>query len=183
MGEGLKNNLKKYFPYIVGAAAVVIVIILAISLFTAGPKKVVKQFIKARNEQDIAKMIDIMDFKGVVAWLSYSFDTEDFDKEDYEDFIENYNTDDYIEMEKMTKEMMEDMYEKLFDTIENDFKYYECEFEKIESVEKLGKDLYAVKTQILNKAAKLEEDSEELSESITITFIVYNNKIIEVPWF
>lgn len=189
MGEGLKNNLKKYLPYIVGVAAVVIVIILAVSLFTGGPKKAVKNFVKGMNKQKASKVMKSVDLKGIQAWtsggegyFSYGYDVDDFEEEDYEEFLENYADIDDKDIEEAAKEY-EDSLDDNFDDMDDNYKSYKLKVEEFKSVDKLAKDLYVVKAKISVKAKPDDDDVDEIDESTVLEFVVYKNKIISMPLF
>lgn len=174
--EKVKSNLKKYLPFIGIALAVVLVIVLLVSLFGGGPKKVVKKFMSAMNKQNAEKIVECIDFAGSDAW-KYSYDENDFSEDDYDEFIENYedvDKDDIKEDKKDAKEYFEDN----FDSIEDDYKSYKLKIEEFKSVKKLGKDLYSVKVKVSLVAKPKDEDDDEIDKADTATFIVYKNKLV-----
>ena len=182
MGENLKNNFKKYLPYIVGAAAVVIVIILAVSLFTGGPKKAVKNYVKGMHRQKVSKVMKSIDLKGIEAWKYYG-DLKEFEEKDYEEFIERYNEVDDEELEDAIKDY-EDYIEDVFDDVDDNFKSYKYKLEKIKSVDKLGKDLFVVRAKISLEAKPEDpddDDIEEIDQASVKEFVVYKNKIVKLP--
>lgn len=172
----LKSNLKKYLPFIGIAVAVILVIVILVSIFGGGPKKVVKKFVNAINKQKTDKLIECIDFAGSSAW-KYSYDENDFSEDDYDEFIEDYedvDKDDIKDDRKDAKESFNDM----FDSIEDDYKSYNCKIEEFKSVKKLGKDLYAVKAKVSITAKPKDKSDDEIDLSNIATFIVYKNKLV-----
>lgn len=175
----LKNfDYKKYLPFAGIALAVIVVIIIAVSLI-GGPKKAVKKYISGMNSQNAKKVVKSIDVIGTAAW-GYYYDEDDFEEEDYEEFIESYE--EYTEeMEEELEEKMDDMIDSMedsFDDISDEYKSYKIKIEEFKKVEKLGKDLYAVKAKIATQAKPKDKDDDEIDESETMTFIVYKNKLI-----
>jgi len=175
----LKNfDYKKYLPFAGIALAVIVVIIIAVSLI-GGPKKAVKKYISGMNSQNAKKVVKSIDVIGTAAW-GYYYDEDDFEEEDYEEFIESYE--EYTEeMEEELEEKMDDMIDSMedsFDDISDEYKSYKIKIEEFKKVEKLGKDLYAVDAKISVKAKPEDKDDDEIDESEIMTFIVYKNKII-----
>ena len=174
-------NYKKYLPYAGIAVAVVAVIIILVVLLGGGPKKAVKAYISGINKQNPSKVLKSMDLIGASAW-GYSYDEKDFSKEDYEEFTKDYK-EAKEEMDKEDlkegEEYFEEALEESFDDIEDEYKSYKIKIDKFKSKEKLGKDLYAVKVKIsLEAKPKDKEETEEIDESATTTFIVYKGKVI-----
>ncbi len=187
MGEGSKINFKKYLPYIVGAVAVVVVIILLATVFTSGPKKAVKNLIKGMDKQNASKVMKSMDLKGVQAWTSggdwgYGYDIDDFEEEDYEEFIEAYNDIDDEDLEDATEDF-KDTIDDSFDEMDDDYKSYKIKVEEFKSVDELGKDLYVVKAKISMQAKPDDDDIDEIDESTVLEFVVYKNKVVSMPLF
>lgn len=176
LGEEVKSKIKKYLPYVVGALAIVGVIMLLISVFTGGPKKAVKKYISAFNKRNASKIVEITDFKGSEAW-NYYYDVNDFSEDDYEEFIEAYKDIDSEDEKDAKKDAKED-YEDGFDEIDDDYKSYKMKIEKFKSVEEIAKDLYVVKAKISIKAKPDDKDVEEIDSAGIMKFIVYKNKII-----
>lgn len=178
----IKNfDLKKYLPIIGGVVAAIILVIVLISVFGGGPKKAVKTYISAINSQNAKKMFKIMDPVGSVAW---SYDEDDFDKDQYEEFIEEYEEykEEYAEYLEEYEDEMDDMLDEMddsFDDISDEYKSYKVKVDEFKKVKKLGKNLYAVKAKISVKAKPKDKDEDEIDEAETMTFIVYKNKIID----
>ena len=103
--------MKKYLPYVLGAIGIVVVIMLLISVFTGGPKRAVKKYIKAFNKKDAEKIVDITDFRGSEAW-SYYYDVKDFSEDDFEEFMEEYEDMD-SEEERTLKSMQKKILKKV----------------------------------------------------------------------
>lgn len=169
------KDYKKYLPYAGIALAVIVVIIILVALLGGGPKKAVKGFISGMNKQNASKVIKSMDFAGMSIW--YAYDEDDFSKEDYKDFIEDYEAVDKDELKEEMEDLEEEM-EDSFDELFKDYKTYKFKIEKFKSVEKLGKDLYVVKAKISLKAKPKDKDDDEIDESKVATFVVYKNKLI-----
>ena len=171
-------DYKKYLPYAGIALAVIVVIIIIVSLI-GGPKKAVKKYVSGMNSQNAKKVVKSVDLIGSAAW-GYYYDEDDFDEDDYEDFIDDYEDykDDYAdEIEDQMDDMIDTM-DDTFDDIDDEYKSYKIKIEEFKKVEKLGKDLYAVKAKVSVKAKPEDKDDDEIDESSTMTFIVYKNKVI-----
>lgn len=175
----LKNfDYKKYLPYAGIALAVIVVLIILISVLGGGPKKAVKKYIRGMNSQNAKKVVKSIDYVGTAAW-GWSYDEDDFSKDDYEQFIEEYEeyADEIEDMEEELDDMIDSM-DDSFDDISDEYKSYKIKVEEFKKVEKLGKDLYAVDAKISVKAKPDDKDEDEIDESEIMTFIVYKNKII-----
>lgn len=180
MGEGIKeklagSNIKKYLPMIGVIVAVIVVIVLLISIFGGGPKKAVKNFVKGMDKLDASKVIKSMDFAGSAAW-SYSY-MDDFDEDDYEEFLSDYEDVDPDDIEE-AMEQAEEFLQESFDNIEDEYDSYKMKIEEFKDVEEIAKDLYEVKVKIAFQAVPADDDEDEIDESEIMTFIVYKNKII-----
>ena len=173
-------DFKKYLPIATIVLAVIVVIILAVSLLGGGPKKAVKKYINGFNSGNAKKVVNSMDIIGSMAW-GYYYDEDDFEEEDYEDFIEEYEEyeDEYAdELEDKRDDMLDEM-DDAFDDINDEYKSYKMKIEKFKDVEDLGKDLYAVDVKVsLEAKPRDKEETDEIDESSTITFIVYKNKVV-----
>ena len=190
MGEGNENkkfdlksiDYKKYLPIAGIAVAVIVVIILAIALLGGGPKKAVKKYVSGMNSRNAKKVINSVDPVGSAVW-GWNYSVKDFDKDDYKDFVEEYE--EYLEEnEDFLEEYKDQLDEKIgdmednFDDIDDEYKSYKMKIEEFKKVEKLGKNLYAVKAKISMKAKPRDKDEDEVDEAETLTFVVYKNKII-----
>lgn len=165
---------KKYLPWAGIAVAVVAIIIILVVVLGGGPKKAVKGFISGMNNKNASKILESIDPAGTSAWY---YDEDDFSKDDYEEFIEDYNKVDKDKIEEWTKYAEEGLNE-IFDEIDDEFIVYKFKIEKFNSVEKLGKDLYVIKAEISLTAKPQEKDKEEINDSSTAIFVVYKSKII-----
>lgn len=176
-------DYKKYLPYAGIALAVIILIIVLVAVLGGGPKKTVKNFISGMNGKNAKKVVKNVDYIGMYAWGWYYYDEDDFEEEDYDKFIEDYEkyADKYAdELEDEIDDMI-DSFEDDFDDMEDDYKSYKMKIEKFKDVEKLGKDLYAVDAKISIKAKpKDKEETDEIDESEIVTFIVYKNKLVSL---
>jgi len=173
----IKNfNFKKYGPIIGGAIGLIIIIIIALGLIMGGPQKAVKKYISAINSLNAKKAIKCIDYVGYDSW-KWSYDVDDFKKEDYEEFLKNYK-----EVDKSTIEKDMNKYTEIlddgFDDIKDNSKSFSIKVKKIKSVKKLEKDLYAVRARIALKIKPKDKYENEIDKTDTITFVVYKNKII-----
>ncbi len=177
-GFDFKNfDYKKYLPFAGIALAVIVVIIILVVLLGGGPKKAVKKFVSGMNKRNVSKIVKNIDFAGMSAW-EFNYDEDDFSDDDYDNFIEDYKDIDKDEIKEESK-YIEDMMEDSFDDMKDDYKSYKIKIEKFKDVEKLGKDLYAVDAKISVLAKPKDKDeTDEIDESETATFIVYKNKLI-----
>lgn len=187
VNNGANNNFnkpsfdfKKYLPIAAIVLAVIVVIILAVSLLGGGPKKAVKKYVSGMSTGNAKKMLDSIDPIGSAVW---SYDEEEFDEDDYEEFIEEYEeyADEYADVLEEYEDEMEDMIDELEDSYEdemNDYKSYKVKVDDFKKVEKLGKNLYVVKAKISTYAKPKDKEDDEIDESETMTFVVYKNKII-----
>ena len=173
--ETKKFDLKKYIPVIGCIVAIIIIVGILIAIFGGGPKKTVKQYVSGINKQNASKILKSMDFAGAIVWIIY--DEDDFSKDDYNDFIDYYKDIDKDEIKDETDDL-EEIIEDTFDEIKDEYKSYKLKIEKFKSVDKLGKNLYAVDVKVSLTAKPKDKDDKEIDESKTITFIVYKNKII-----
>lgn len=175
-------DYKKYLPIAAIVLAVIVVIILAVSLLGGGPKKAVKKYVSGMSTGNAKKIFDSIDPIGSAVW-GYTYDEDDFDEDDYEDFIEEYEeyaeeyADELEEYEDEMKDMIDEM-EDEFDDEMNDYKSYKVKVEEFKDVEKIGKNLYVVKAKISYNAVPKDKDEDEIDESDVETFVVYKNKII-----
>ena len=173
-----KFDFKKYLPIIGGVVAVVILAIVLVSVFGGGPKKAVKKYISGMNSKNAKKVVKSVDPIGTAAWGWR--DIDDFEEEDYEEFIEEYE-----EYEEEMGDEIEDEIDDMIDTMDDslddlkdDYKSYKIKVEEFKKVEKLGKDLYAVKAKVSIKAKPEDKDDDEIDEAEIVTFVVYKNKIV-----
>lgn len=169
-------DYKKYLPWAGIALAVIVVIIILASVLGGGPKKAVKNFVSGMNSKNASKTVKSMDFAGMSAW-GYYYDEDDFSKDDYKEFIEDYkdvDKDDVKEASKYMKDNMKDSFEEWKD----EYKSFKIKIEKFKDVEKIGKDLYVVEAKISTEAKPKDKDEDEIDKTATATFIVYKNKII-----
>ena len=171
-------NYKKYLPFAaIGLAVLVVIIILLVVLLGGGPKKAVKNFVNSLNSKNAEKVVKYMDFAGENAW-KYSYGPDDFSKDDYKEFIEDYKDFDKDDVKEAKKDTQRDI-EDSFDEISDEYKSFKFKVEKIKEVKKLGKDLYAVDAKIsLVAKPKDKDETDEIDTSDVMTFIVYKNKII-----
>lgn len=169
-------DFKKYLPIIGIVLAVIVLIIVLVSIFGGGPKGAVKKYLKAMSGNSASKVVNMMDFAGAEAWDS-SYDIEDFSKDDYKEFVENYKDVDKEDI-KDEKEAQKEILEELMKDRKEDYKSYEMKLERIKSEKKLGKDLYAVKAIVTTTAKPKDKDDDEIDTTRDMTFIVYKNKII-----
>ena len=178
-GFNLKNpDNKKYYIYGGIALAIIVVLIILISIFGGGPKKAVKNFIGGFNSRNAKKIANSIDFTGLEAW-GWSYDADDFSKDDYKEFIENYKDADKDDIKEYKEDMIDDM-EDSFDDFKDEYKSYKMKVDRFKKVEKLGKDLYAVKAKVSVKAVPKDKDEDEIDDSSTMTFVVYKNKLISL---
>ncbi len=179
--EKVKNFFVKIFDWIKGHIGItggiivaIIAVIIYLSVFTGGPKKAIKKYIKAMNKMNTEKVIKCIDFAGAEAWI---YDEDDFSEEDYEDFMKDYEEIDEEEIKDEEKYVKKSL-NSGFDDIKEDYKKYKITLEEIKSVKKLGKDLYCVKAKITLFVKPKDEDEDEIDKTDTASFIVYKNKIV-----
>lgn len=170
-------DYKKYLPWAGIALAVVVVIIILVAVLGGGPKKAVKAFVSGMNSKNASKIVKNIDFAGMSAW-GYSYDEDDFSKDDYKEFVADYKDVDKDEIKEETKDMKDTM-EDSFDEMDDEYKSFKIKIEKFKDVKELGKDLYAVDAKISMVAKPKDKDeTDEIDETETVTFIVYKNKLI-----
>lgn len=183
IAEGLKKfDFKKWGPIIGGAIAIIIILAVVISTFFGGPEKAVKNYISAINSKNAKKLVKCIDLIGQEAWKKlYIYDVSDFTEDDYDEFIKNYKEiekdTDKDELNKKTDKAIDSM-DDTFDDINDEYKTFSMTINKVKSVDKIGNDLYAVKTRINIKVVPKDDDDDETDETKTITFVVYKNKLI-----
>ena len=182
-----KFDFKKYLPIIGGAVAAIILVVVLISVFGGGPKKAVKKYISGMNSRNAKKVISSVDPVGTAVW-GWNYSVKDFDEDDYEEFVEEYEeyleeNEDFLEEYKDEMDSMIDDMEDEFDDVDDEYKSYKMKIDEFKKVEKLGKNLYAVKAKISIKAKPQDKEDDEIDEAETMTFVVYKNKIISGAMF
>ena len=171
-----KFDFKKYGPIIGIGVAVIAVIAILIGLFSGGPKKAVKKYVKAFNAGNAKKLVGCMDIAGMSS-LSWDFDPDNFSDEDYKEFKEKYKEVEKEDIEK-AKDLMLDSLKEVFDEMKDEVKSYSVKIKKFTEVKKIKKDLYSVTAEINMKAVPKDKDEEKTDETVESTFIIYKNKII-----
>lgn len=174
-------NYKKYLPWAGIALAIIVVIIILVAALGGGPKKAVKNFISGMNSRNASKIVKNIDVAGMSVW-EYSYDEDDFSKDDYKEFVEEYK-DAVKDMDKEdlkdAEEYMEETMQDSFDEIKDEYKSYKFKVERFKDVEELGKDLYAVDAKVsMTAKPKDKDETDEIDETATVTFVVYKNKLI-----
>jgi len=169
--------VKSHITIVVIAVVAIVALILCFSIFTGGPKKVVKKYISAMNKQNAEKVVDCFDFAGQEAW-SFWYDIDDFSEEEYNEFIEEYNN---IEKEDIadTKKYTLTTLTSAFAMMDVEYKNFKIKLEEVKDVTEIGKDLYAVKAKVSVYAKPADKEvTDEIDETSVMTFVVYKNKII-----
>lgn len=158
---------------------VLVLLMVCILIFSRGPKSAVKNFANAFSKLNAKKIVNSVDLVGIEAW--YGNDADDFDKDDYKEFVKAYKEE---KKDMDLKEEKEDAIEEMQDAIDDmkdEMKSFKIKVKKFENKEKLGKDLYLVKAKISIKAES--EDGDEMSQTKSMEFVVYKNKIIDADLF
>lgn len=168
--------VKEKWILVVSILAAVLVIIGLICMLSGGKAKSIKKFISGMNEKNANKIVDSIDFAGSDAW-KYSYDEDDFNEEDYKEFINDYKDVNKEDIEKSKKDAKE-TFKDGFDSIKDTYKSYKFKIEKIKSTKKLGKDLYAIDAKISIYAKPKDKEDKELDETKVISFIIYKGKIV-----
>lgn len=172
----IKEHAVAFISSVVG---VLVLLIVCILLFSSGPKSAVKNFANAFSKLNAKKIVNSVDLVGIEAW--YGNDADDFDKDDYKEFVKAYKEE---KKDMDLKEEKEDAIEEMQDAIDDmkdEMKSFKIKVKKFENKEKLGKDLYLVKAKISIKAES--EDGDEMSQTKSMEFVVYKNKIIDADLF
>lgn len=189
MEEENKSTIKKYLPFIaIAVVAVIAIIILVVTLGGKGSKKkdddskkrsgpegVVEDYIDAYNDGDVKDVMKCFDIRGYLAWSDNYYSASYFEEEDLEDFEKDYEEieDDDVEYYESTREYS---VEYAIDAYGKDYESYEFEINDIDS-EEIADDLYKVEAKI-TLTAEAEDEDDNIDTTRTITFIVYNDKII-----
>lgn len=174
--------LKSHIKIVAIVVAVLVLAIILISIFSSGPKKAVKKYIKAMNNKNVDKYMKVIDFAGQEAWEYSFYDIDEFDEDDYDDFIEEYKEIDEDELKDTIKTLKKSM-KSYFEEMEDDYKKYKIKIEEFKGVQKLGKDLYLVKAKISLKAVPEDEEDDEIDSASIQKFVVYKNKIIDMQTY
>lgn len=168
--------MKKWIIFVISIIVIIFIgVIIALFLnFKESPKNVIEQFITAYNRQNVDEIIECLDFAGADSWY---YDEENFSKNDYSDFIEEYK-------EYSESDINEDKIE-IRESLKNDFnnmnqmyKQIKLEIDDYKKVEEISNNLYTIKVVISGTTISNDEKEEEKIEAILETFIVYKNKII-----
>lgn len=189
MEEENKSTIKKYLPFIaIAVVAVIAIIVIAVTLGGKGSKKkdddskkrsgpegVVEDYIDAYNDGDIKDVMKCFDIRGYLAWSDNYYSASSFEEEDLEDFEKDYEEieDDEVEYYESSREYS---VEYAIDAYEKDYKSYEFIIKDIDS-EEIADELYKVTTEI-NLKTEAEDEDDNIDVTRTITFVVYNDKII-----
>lgn len=187
--EKENKKMKKIMPIII--IAILVVAIIIIPVFLGGKKsnnttepidpakqaeQTVRDYITAFNAYDAEKLVDAMDMKGSIAW-GYLYAETNLTENDYNTFIKDYEAV-TSENEEQGKDTMKMIYGQSFEEIKNQYSEYSINVNKVEDVKKIGEKLYGVTVQRTVKAKPIDETKDELNETDTMIFIVYNNKVI-----
>jgi hypothetical protein len=156
-GNKVIDFLKAKKKLIAIVAIVIIVIAIIVDIATTSPKEAVKKFISNLNSGKSEKAFKYIDYAG-----SYVF--SDLDDDEYDDFWENYkeflDDDDYDDyMDNIKEYMDDDFYEDMDDEIKDS--ETSIKLKKIESVKKVGKNLYCVKAKI-----KIKDDDDTKTKTV-----------------
>lgn len=189
MEEEKTNTIKKYLPFIAIAVVVIIaIIILAVVLGgkdkkkkeeeeneRSGPEGVVETYIEAYNNGDSDDVMDCCDIRGYLAWSDNYYSASSFDEDDLEEFEKDYEdiSDDEVDYYESSKASS---VEYSINSYEEDYESYEIEIEDIDS-EEIADNLYEVEAEIAI-TAEAEDEYDSIDTTRTVTFIVYNDKII-----
>ncbi len=189
MEEENKSAIKKYLPFIAIAVVAIIAIIVLVVTFggkgskkkdddskkRSGPKGVVETYIEAYNDGDVKDVMECFDMRGYLAWSDNYYSASSFDEDDLEEFEKDYEEieDDDIEYYESSRKKY---IESSIEDIEESFKSYEFEIDDIDS-EEIADELYKVEAKI-TLTAEAEDEDDNIDTTRTITFIVYNDKII-----
>lgn len=165
--------IKAHLVIVIAVVVAILVVALLLNVFIKTPKKVVKAYIKAYDKGNVDKIVKLVDLKGISA-LGYSF-SNDFDEDDYEDFLEKY---DDTDIDKEDRKDFKDDLEDEFDDRKDSYKSFKMKLEEFKSVKKIGKDFYVVKAKISVKAKPDDDDVDEIDSSDVTSFVVYKNKIV-----
>lgn len=189
MEEEKMSTIKKYLPFIAIAVVAVIAIIILVVVFggkenkkkdeedkkRSGPKGVVEDYIDAYNDGEIKDIMDLYDIRGYLAWSDNYYSASSFDEDDLEEFEKDYEEikDDDVEYYENSREYS---LEYSLDSYGKNYKSYEFEIDNIDS-EEIADELYKVEAKI-TLTAEAEDEDDNIDTTRTITFIVYNDKII-----
>ena len=167
VGSVVKSHIKLLLILI----AIIVIIIIAINFISGGPEKAVKAYIGAMNDANTEEFINNMDLRGAMAWSKCGEDENKF-QEEYDKI--DVNSEDTKKQFETAEKGLESMVDMLDDNLED----YSIKVKEFKDTEKLTKGLYRVKVQIETKAKN--DDGEEEENTATATFLVYNNKVIDM---
>lgn len=132
-------NKKTLITISVIVFAIIIAIIVAMIMPKFKAKSVVNNFAKALEDKNVSELVNLVDFKGAIAWQS-GFDKDNFSDSDYKDFIKEYDNIS-VANSNNAKENLKQFYEKLFNNGDYENIY-------IEETNKICKDLYSVVVEL-----------------------------------
>lgn len=172
----IKANKKTSIIALIVIIAIIIAIVLAGCISKnknkkdeSGPEAAVKGYISGMSNLDSEKMLKYYDAQGAVAWTDCSGNTAEF-KDVYDD------------VEKDDIEYAEESIENSLEYYK-DYKSFSMKVDDIKSVneDEDCKNLYKVKTKV-TITTKYDEDYEEDESTETITFVVYEDKVIAMEF-
>ena len=170
--------VKAKWMWLAGGLVAIIILIIAITSIAGAKTKAIKKYISGYNSKNVSKIINSVDFKGMIAWKNlYVWDIDDFKDEDYEEFIKGYKDVNKDEI-KEAKEEAKDSTEDLLDDLKDEYKSYKITIKKIKKSKKLGKDLYATDVRLKLVAKPKDKDEDDIDSTKTFTFVTYKNKLV-----
>lgn len=173
-------KFKKYLPIIGIVIAVIVVLIIFTSIIGGKQIKLLKKLSKGVSKQDADAILDMIDFTGMQAWYTDGiYDTNEFDDGDYEDFIDAYKDVDKSDSREAKKEIRSVLKEAL-EMLDDEYKSVKVKFKKVNSVKKLGKDLYAINVKIEITAKAKDKNIDDIQVSATAKVVIYQNKFIGI---
>ncbi len=163
-----KRNFNKYIIIIFIVLVIIALTVVLLSVFNKKDEKekieegeeckIVRNYISALNNKNSSEAENCMDFTGTEAW---GYNTiGNFSEYNYNEFINDYENVKGYEVQQ-EREYFEMKLEKQLEQISK------IEVKEIKSVDKLGKNLYAVEAEIyLQKEPKKKDDFSTSSDEI-----------------
>lgn len=164
-----KRNFNKYIIIIFIVLVIIALTVVLLSVFNKKDEKekieegeeckIVRNYISALNNKNSSEAENCMDFTGTEVW-KYTLRLRNFSEDNYNQFVNDYENVKGYEVQQ-EREYFEMKLEKQLEQISK------IEVKEIKSVDKLGKNLYAVEAEIyLQKEPKKKDDFSTSSDEI-----------------
>lgn len=158
VNNSILSKIKEKKGLILGIVVAVIAVLIVIDILFTSPKEAVKKYISLNNSAHTKKADKYYDYAGAHVFAG-------LDKDEYEDFWEEYKEYKKSDEWEEYKEDLEDRHDdEYYEEQDEDIKDsdYKIKIKKINNVKKVGKNLYRVSVTLEMK----DEDDEKDTKTI-----------------